>query len=45
MLNNIPKVPKLPFVKKRENIINLGASKNWSQPKQFLPFAITPLSF
>ena len=30
MLNNIPKVLKLPFVKKRENIIDLGASKNWS---------------
>ena len=45
MLNSIPKVLELPFVKKRENIIDLGACKNWSQPKQFLPCAITPVSF
>ena len=36
MLNNIPKVLKLPFVKKRENIIDLGASKNWSHSIVFL---------
>ena len=36
MLNYIPKVLKLPFVKKRENIIDLGASKNWSHSIVFL---------